>query len=133
MRQLIYSSRWSDIARRDIDLTLQQIIAKSIQNNRLVDITGCLLTRDDLFIQLLEGPSRGIADTFKRIAADERHRDIAVIADTSTDRRLFQQWSMAFAKQTQTIAGALDGEGAKGMLLAAHEQQLAQERQQLLG
>jgi hypothetical protein len=132
MRQIIYSSRWSDIARRDIDLTLQQVVGKSIQNNRLVDVTGFLLARDGLFLQLLEGPDRGVGETFKRIAADERHSDITVISDTAADRRLFQQWNMAAAQQTDAPPRVLNAESAKAALLAAAEQQLTQERQQLI-
>ena len=45
MRQLIYSSRWTDEAKRDLGLTLQLIVGKSIQNNRLVDVTGFLLAQ----------------------------------------------------------------------------------------
>lgn len=131
MRQLIYSSRWSDVARRDIDLTLQQVVGKSIQNNRLVDVTGFLLARDGLFLQLLEGPDRGVGETFKRITADERHNDITVISDTTATRRLFQQWNMAGSQQGDTPPRVLNGDTAMAMLLAAAEQQLAQERQQI--
>jgi hypothetical protein len=132
MRQLIYSSRWSDIARRDIDLTLRQVVAKSIQNNRLVDVTGFLLARDGLFLQLLEGPERGVGATFKRITVDDRHNDITVISDTAANRRLFQQWNMAAAQQVAKPPRVLNADSATTMLLAAAEQQLAQERQQLI-
>jgi hypothetical protein len=132
MRQLVYSSRWSDIARRDIDLTLQQVVAKSIQNNRLVDVTGFLLAREGLFLQLLEGPERGVQETFKRITADNRHDDITLISDAAADRRLFQQWNMAAAQAGGAAPRVLDADSARVMLLAAAEQQLALERQQLL-
>jgi hypothetical protein len=132
MRQLIYSSRWSDVARRDIDLALQQIVAKSIQNNRLVDVTGFLLAREGLFVQLLEGPPRGVGDTFKRITADDRHNEITVLADATADRRLFRQWNMVAAQQDEAAPRVLDADSATAMLLAAAEQQLARERQQLI-
>ena len=132
MRQLIYSSRFTALARQDIDLTLQQVVAKSIQNNRMVDVTGFLLARDGVFLQLLEGPARGIGDTFKRITADDRHNDITVIADTPADRRLFRQWNMAAAQQEGHQPRVLNAESALLVLLRAAEQQLAQERQQLI-
>lgn len=132
MRQLIYSSRWSDMARRDIDLTLQQVVGKSIQNNRLVDVTGFLLARDGLFLQLLEGPDRGVGDTFKRISADPRHNEITVVRDAPADRRLFKQWNMAGAQQAGEQPRILNAESALALLLNAAEQQLAEERQQLL-
>jgi hypothetical protein len=132
MRQLIYSSRWSDIARQDMDLTLQQVVGQSIQNNRLVDVTGFLVARDGLFLQLLEGPERSVGDTFKRISGDARHNEITVVSDTATDRRLFKQWNMAGAQQAGTAPRVLNADSALTMLLNAAEQQLAEERQQLL-
>ncbi len=132
MRQLIYSSRWTDVARQDMDLTLQQVVGKSIQNNRLVDVTGFLLAQDGLFLQALEGPAKGVGDTFKRIAADDRHNAITVLSDVTAERRLFKQWNMAGSRMAGEPARVLDAANALAMLLNAAEQQLADERRQLI-
>jgi len=133
MRQLIYSSRWTDQARQDMVLTVQQIVSKSIQNNRLVDVTGFLLSQDGLFIQLLEGPARAVGETFDRISADARHDAIMLLSDIKPDRRLFQEWNMAGLQVEQAIPRVLTAQTALGLLQTAAEQQLAQERQQLNG
>jgi Sensors of blue-light using FAD len=59
-------------------------------------ITGALICRDDLFLQLLEGPEAAVEATFARIAADDRHIEVRrltrrMIAD---DARMFGAWAM---------------------------------------
>jgi Sensors of blue-light using FAD len=59
-------------------------------------ITGALICRDDLFLQLLEGPEAAVEATFARIAADDRHIEVRrltrrLIAD---DARMFGAWAM---------------------------------------
>lgn len=59
-------------------------------------ITGALICRDDLFLQLLEGPEAAVEATFARIAADDRHIEVRrltrrLIAD---DERMFSAWAM---------------------------------------
>jgi hypothetical protein len=133
MRQLIYSSRWTDLVRQDMVLAVQRIVSTSIQNNRMIDVTGFLLSQDGLFIQLLEGPARAVGETFGRISADVRHDAITVLSDIKPDRRLFQEWNMAGLQLDQATPRVLTAETALALLQAAAEQQLAQERRQLLG
>jgi hypothetical protein len=133
MRQLIYSSRWTDQARQDMVLTVQQIVSASIQNNRMVDVTGFLLSQDGLFIQLLEGPARAVGATFERISADRRHDAIMLLSDIKPDRRLFQEWNMAGSQLEQPTPRTLNAETALVLLQTAAERLLAQERQQLNG
>lgn len=116
-----------------MDLTVQNVVGQSIQNNRLVDVTGFLLCQEGLFIQLLEGPARAVGETFKRISADDRHNEITVLSDAPAERRVFQQWNMAASQVGEARPQVLDAETALGMLRRAAEQQLADERQQLLG
>ncbi len=59
-------------------------------------ITGALICRNDLFLQLLEGPEAAVEATFARIATDDRHIEVRrltrrVIAD---DARMFAAWAM---------------------------------------
>lgn len=130
MRQLIYCSRWTPAARRDIAHTLQQVVGQSIQNNRLADVTGFLIAQDGLFLQLLEGPARGVGETLKRIGADPRHAQIKLISDIETSSRLFQQWNMAGQQgdgQPLDVA-TLDAESARGLLMIAAAREQDRER-----
>jgi hypothetical protein len=59
-------------------------------------ITGALICRGDLFLQLLEGPEAAVAATYARICADDRHVEVRrltrrLIAD---DARMFGAWAM---------------------------------------
>jgi Sensors of blue-light using FAD len=59
-------------------------------------ITGALICRDDLFLQLLEGPEKAVEATYARICADDRHIEVRrltrrMIAD---DARMFGAWAM---------------------------------------
>ncbi len=91
--RLVYASRFTG-ADRDLDETLRSILAKSIQNNRLVNVTGFLVAGEGRFLQLLEGPADAVQATYDRIAQDSRHADLAVISSGPADRRLFRDWNM---------------------------------------
>jgi Sensors of blue-light using FAD len=59
-------------------------------------ITGALICRDDLFLQLLEGPEAAVNAAYARICADDRHIEVRqltrrMIAD---DARMFGAWAM---------------------------------------
>ena len=64
------------------------------ENNARNGITGALICRDDLFLQLLEGPRDLVTSTFSRILRDERHVDVINLLSSEIHRRLFPEWSM---------------------------------------
>jgi len=70
------------------------ILLKARQYNTLHDLTGALIYRDDLFLQLLEGTSHTVRTVIKRIMADPRHTDIAVLYERSIPSRTFSRWNM---------------------------------------
>jgi len=93
LHRLIYASRFTG-AERDFDEVLRKIIARSIQNNRLDDVTGFLVAGEGRFLQLLEGPAGAVEVTYARIGQDPRHADLAVIHSDRAQRRLFRDWNM---------------------------------------
>ncbi len=92
LRRLIYTSRFAGDG--DVGEALRTIVNASIQNNRLVDVTGFLLAGEGLFLQWLEGPATAVEETFARIALDKRHADLRTIADSPAERRKFRDWNM---------------------------------------
>jgi hypothetical protein len=88
--QLIYTSRPFGFD----DLTLTGILASARRNNIRDGITGALICREDLFIQMLEGPDDKVTATFNRIVHDDRHTDVLSRFTGGTDTRLFPQWAM---------------------------------------
>lgn len=88
--QLIYYSRpfGFDAA------TLDDILGVGRKHNRRRGITGALLCRSDLYVQLLEGPREQVTRTFARILDDERHIDVELVLCADATSRLFPDWDM---------------------------------------
>lgn len=90
MQQLIYASRpfGYDTA------SLAAILAESRIRNVQHDITGALICRSDIFLQLLEGPVGKVETLFEKIAKDDRHVEVRVLVRSKTEERLFPEWAM---------------------------------------
>lgn len=88
--QLIYASRPFGYD----DLTLTSILMQARQNNARVGITGALICREDLYLQMLEGPRDTVKSTFSRILRDNRHVDVVSLLTGDINQRLFPKWSM---------------------------------------
>ncbi|HUU67108.1 MAG TPA: BLUF domain-containing protein [Methyloceanibacter sp.] len=88
--QLIYASRPFGYD----DLTLTGILAQARRNNARDGITGALICREDLYLQLLEGPRDVVTEAFARIMRDDRHADVVTLWSDEIDSRLFPEWSM---------------------------------------
>ena len=79
----------------DERVELDPIYDASRHNNALDGVTGLLFSDGRRFVQVLEGSHVSIADTFRRIMLDPRHRDLEVLHDTPVAERQFGTWSMA--------------------------------------
>lgn len=88
--QLIYASRpfGFDTA------MLAGILMDARRCNTRDDITGMLVCRADLYLQLLEGPQAAVDATYRRIAQDDRHMDLRLLSRQNVPDRLFPLWSM---------------------------------------
>ena len=73
---------------------LNGILADARTYNPKNNITGALICREDIFLQLLEGPEDKILLTYNRILNDDRHLDIELLVQEPCDDRLFPTWSM---------------------------------------
>ena len=56
LKRVVYVSEKTYLS----DPSLKDIIATSKKNNPEVDVTGCLLSGSNSFLQLLEGPAESI-------------------------------------------------------------------------
>lgn len=75
---------------------LSSILIEARRCNARDGITGALICRNDLYLQLLEGPEQAVERTYARICADDRHIEVRgltrrMIAD---DARMFGAWAM---------------------------------------
>jgi hypothetical protein len=90
LTQLIYTSRPFGFD----EGTLDDILISARRHNRANAITGALICRADLFMQLLEGPRDAVTATFARILRDDRHLDVALICSGDIAERRFPDWDM---------------------------------------
>ena len=88
--QLIYASRPLGFD----ELTLLGILHSARTNNARDDVTGALICRHDLYLQLLEGPPAAVNAVFERIERDERHVEVVKLFEAEIDARLFPEWAM---------------------------------------
>ncbi len=57
-------------------------------------ITGALICRDDLYLQLLEGPAEAVEAAYARIRRDDRHIELRPLTRRVVSARLFGAWAM---------------------------------------
>jgi hypothetical protein len=88
--QLTYASRPFGFD----DAMLAGILMDARRCNARDGITGALIVREDLYLQLLEGPPDAVEAAYGRIARDDRHVDVRPLTRREVTQRLFPDWSM---------------------------------------
>ena len=88
--QLIYCSQPFGLD----DFTLGSILTSARHHNERNGVTGSLICRGDLFLQMLEGEAEVVQSTYARILRDPRHVDAKRLYVGEAAERLFAGWSM---------------------------------------
>ena len=90
LTQIVYSSKpfGFDASVLDDILTISRV------RNSKADITGTLICRADMYLQLIEGPDPAIQATYQRITMDDRHVEINLLLSRAVTERLFPKWAM---------------------------------------
>ncbi len=88
--RIIYSSRPFGFD----DAMLNSILSDARRCNVRDDITGALICRADLYLQLLEGPQGAVEAAFARIAQDDRHLEVRRLVSGPIAARQFGAWAM---------------------------------------
>lgn len=103
---------------------LAGILSAARRNNPQWGITGALICRHDVYLQLIEGPSDSIAALYSRILQDDRHLEVRLLLQEDMGERLFPAWAMLddeapslFWSAEDVAKGALDV-ASPDMLLA---------------
>jgi len=109
--QLIYISRPFGFDAPSLAGVL--IVARA--NNLRDGITGCLICRADIYVQLLEGPEAAVAVTWAKIRRDDRHANVERKVFRPITERMFPNWAMRddpaqswLWNQAEVDAGAAD-------------------------
>ena len=64
--------------------------------NRALDITGCLMHREDSFFQVIEGRKSVVLALFELIRRDVRHERVEMLYQSPVEQREFPDWVMGF-------------------------------------
>jgi hypothetical protein len=88
--QLIYSSRPFGFD----EAALNGILMFARRNNPREAITGALICRHDLYLQLLEGPQAAVEARYEKIARDDRHLEVVKRVSRPVTERMFPNWAM---------------------------------------
>lgn len=73
---------------------LSNILLDARRANERDDITGALIARHDLYLQLLEGPEDKVRDAYHRITRDDRHLEVTPLVERRIEARMFPGWAM---------------------------------------
>ncbi len=88
---------------------LIDLLQRARSNNRRLDITGLLLYRNQRFIQILEGPRQSVETIYAVIRMDPMHDSVTTLVNLPAERRMFLEWSMAFAEISDEMADTVPG------------------------
>ena len=73
---------------------LNGILSDAINYNKKNNITGALVCRDDIYLQLLEGPEQAVNYTYQKILDDDRHLEVELLIKEHCNKRIFPKWNM---------------------------------------
>ena len=88
--QVIYSSQPFGYD----DAILGTVLMDARRCNKRDGITGALICRADIYLQLLEGPEERVRATLDRIRRDDRHVNVTLHVSEPVSERLFGAWDM---------------------------------------
>lgn len=101
---------------------LAGILSAARRNNPRYGITGALVCRNDLYLQLIEGPDEAIDALYAVICEDDRHFDVRLLLTEAMGERLFPNWAMLDDTAPSQFWSAQDV--ASGVLDAASPDEL---------
>jgi hypothetical protein len=82
----------------------REILKTSRLNNTKRNISGCLISSNGEFLQILEGPRPVVMDLINVIQADNRHKEFIIMKMCIIKERMFKNWMMAsFEADEQTF------------------------------
>lgn len=92
LERVVYRS--DAVARSEGPVDLSAIVTTSVRNNANSRLTGALALHDGIFVQVLEGGPDALSALMDVISADERHRNVRVLARWPIQSQLFLGWAM---------------------------------------
>ena len=97
--QMVYLSFATRQLKVEPDDEIQLILKEAEDFNSERGITGQLIYRGGIFLQLLEGKKQEVENVLGRILLDhKRHENLKVLCKQPMVERVFPDWSMAYKK-----------------------------------
>jgi len=97
--QMVYLSFATRELKSNPDAEIAMILQEAQAHNARMGITGQLIYRGGIFLQLLEGQKSHIDGLLGRILMDnKRHENLKVLLKQPMQERVFPDWSMAYRK-----------------------------------
>jgi hypothetical protein len=93
-----------NMAAQEGSAQLLNIVRTSQKRNEFSVITSVLLFDRTFFVQVLEGDKPAVHETFQRVLADERHKDIEIVEWRDINRRDFVSSLALFARGPENEA-----------------------------
>lgn len=102
LKRISYISKFSrPFTREEID----RLTDDAANRNRVLGVTGMLMSSGGIFYQVLEGPIDAVDGLFQKIAVDKRHTDVLILSvQEEVEDRQFPSWAM---KKVDLDEGAL--------------------------
>lgn len=97
--QALHAVAYASTATIDFtDARLEDLLLEARRLNAASVVTGVLLFHGGRFMQYFEGREEAMAETYDRILASRRHRDIVELMNQPVEERSFGVWEMGFAR-----------------------------------
>jgi hypothetical protein len=74
--------------------TIRDLATRAAKANSESGITGLLILTGNVFVQVLEGPSKAVNQLYCNIVGDKRHRQVELVSFEAMARPCFAEWSM---------------------------------------
>ena len=113
LERLVYCSRatFPAATERGLHPEVGRILMQSRRNNPRDELVGGLYFANGWFFQCLEGPAASIDRLLRRLAADPRHAQLAVLSRSPIAIRRFTRWSMKFVPDAAEVRVLLQRHG----------------------
>ncbi len=106
LSQLIYAST---AVHPQSEADLIHILKNARDKNLQHAVTGMLIYRDGIFLQVIEGAFEDVDLIWQVIQDDKRHTNILVVLEQEIKARDFPEWSMGFCNASGLSAAKLPG------------------------
>jgi len=103
LTRLVYTSTVTSTFNQD---SVEQILLKAREHNKLNNITGMLCFSSSFFLQCLEGSRSAVNKTYHKILNDNRHSRIVLLEYDEIYQREFDDWSMGYIPESALTESA---------------------------